>query len=236
MISDVRVALDTGVRSLADLARMQLPPSDHAPGEVRRAVEDVLSRPEFRESQPSITDQALAWLSQQLNRFLALVAGNDVGQVVFSVLLAVAAFAVVIGFALFARRFRRSGSTDRAAVVGSTGRSAAEWEELATAAAASGNLREAVRCRYRALVAEFAARGLLDELPGRTAGQYLDAVMADLPEAAPAFRRATDLFERAWYGRAAVDEGDLREMETAVAEGRGALGATRTMAGSKMSA
>jgi hypothetical protein len=58
-----------------------------------------------------------------------------------------------------------------------------------------------VRCRYRALVAELAARGLVDEVPGRTAGEYRGEVRRNLPDAAADFAGATELFELAWYGR-----------------------------------
>jgi hypothetical protein len=62
-----------------------------------------------------------------------------------------------------------------------------------------------VRCRYRALVAELAARGLVDEVPGRTAGEYRGEVRRNLPDAAGDFAGATELFELAWYGRGDTD-------------------------------
>jgi hypothetical protein len=90
----------------------------------------------------------------------------------------------------------------RAAVPGTPRRPAADWRAEAEAHERAGAWRPAVRCRYRALVAELAARGLVDEVPGRTAGEYRHQVRRNLPDAAADFAGATELFELAWYGRA----------------------------------
>jgi hypothetical protein len=46
-----------------------------------------------------------------------------------------------------------------------------------------------------------AARGLVEEVPGRTAGEYRREVGRAVPAAAADFAGATELFEVAWYGR-----------------------------------
>jgi hypothetical protein len=79
-------------------------------------------------------------------------------------------------------------------------RPATEWEAEAAAQEAAGHWREGLRCRYRALVARLARRGVVEEVPGRTAGEYRATVRVALPSSAPAFSEATDLFEGAWYG------------------------------------
>ncbi|HJU00766.1 MAG TPA: DUF4129 domain-containing protein, partial [Actinomycetes bacterium] len=56
--------------------------------------------------------------------------------------------------------------------------------------------------RYRALVADLAARGLVEEVPGRTAGEYRREIGRAAPAASADFAGATELFEVAWYGRA----------------------------------
>src|SRR4029450_4451834 len=61
--------------------------------------------------------------------------------------------------------------------------------------------RAALRSRYRALAPDLASRGLVEEVPGRTAGEYRRQVGRALPEAATDFAGATELFEVAWYGR-----------------------------------
>jgi hypothetical protein len=83
------------------------------------------------------------------------------------------------------------------------------WREEADAHAAAGRIRDALRCRYRALVGDLARRGLLDEIPGRTTGEERDQLVVSAPEAADRFDAAADLFDDAWYGDAPVDRSDL---------------------------
>ena len=83
--------------------------------------------------------------------------------------------------------------------------SAEQWRKEADRLAAEGNYREALRCRYRALVAELADRRLIDQVPGRTSGDYDRAVRALVPEVAEQFSSVTRLFERCWYGHEASD-------------------------------
>jgi hypothetical protein len=76
----------------------------------------------------------------------------------------------------------------------------AAWRERAERFAADGRFREALRCRYCALVGELAQRGLLDEVPGRTSGDYERRVGTVLPEVAEQFASVTARFESCWYG------------------------------------
>jgi hypothetical protein len=82
---------------------------------------------------------------------------------------------------------------------------AEQWRLEADRLAAQGDYREALRCRYRALIAELADRRLIDQVPGRTSGDYERAVRALVPEAAEQFSSATRLFERCWYGHEPSD-------------------------------
>jgi hypothetical protein len=76
----------------------------------------------------------------------------------------------------------------------------AQWRERADRLAAEGRYREALRCRYCALIAELAQRSLVEEVPGRTSGDYQRLVSSALPDGAAAFAAATELFENCWYG------------------------------------
>lgn len=79
------------------------------------------------------------------------------------------------------------------------------WRQEAERLAGEGQYREALRCRYRGLVAELAQRRLVDEVPGRTSGDYERVVRALLPKVADQFSSVTRLFERCWYGHEASD-------------------------------
>jgi hypothetical protein len=88
-------------------------------------------------------------------------------------------------------------------------REPSSWREEADAHRAAGRLRDALRCRYRALVGDLARRGLLDEIPGRTTGEERDQLVISAPEIADRFDAAVDLFDDVWYGDAPVERADL---------------------------
>ena len=71
-----------------------------------------------------------------------------------------------------------------------------------------GRYRDALRCRYRALVGDLARRGLIDEIPGRTTGEERAQLRRVTPTASAPFNSAADLFDGAWYGHSAVGAAD----------------------------
>jgi Domain of unknown function (DUF4129) len=170
------------------------------PQEVREVVREVLARPEFRPPERSLMERLLDWALEAIGRLLAALGGSGAGGIVGLVLLALA----LVGVGILAARFSRGLTPSpevAAAVVGGRRRSAADWRVEAEAQERAGAWRDAVRSRYRALVADLAARGLVEEVPGRTAGEYRRDVGRALPAAAGDFAGATELFEVAWYGR-----------------------------------
>ncbi|MDR5683334.1 MAG: DUF4129 domain-containing protein [Armatimonadota bacterium] len=70
----------------------------------------------------------------------------------------------------------------------------------AAALAAAGRYRDAVRARYRAMLAELERRGALPPCPARTNWEAV-AVLRTEPVGAPLWE-ATTVFERVWYGMA----------------------------------
>jgi Domain of unknown function (DUF4129) len=171
------------------------------PQEVREVVREVLARPEFRPPERSLMERLLDWALEAIGRLLAALGGSGAGGIVGLVLLALA----LVGVGILAARFSRGLTPSpevAAAVVGGRRRSAADWRAEAEGQERAGAWRDAVRSRYRALVADLAARGLVEEVPGRTAGEYRREVGRALPAAASDFAGATELFEVAWYGRA----------------------------------
>lgn len=184
-----------------------LPAPSRDPGEIHRAVSEVLARREFRSAARPLLDRIWAWIVTRLGELLAELmastAGSIIGVTIFLVIL------VVVG--LLAVRFVRtmSGSTEvAAAIVSIPRRGAAEWRAEAEAHEAAREWRQAVRCRYRALLADLASRGVVEEIPGRTSGEYRGEVSRNLPNASEAFAGATEVFDRAWYGRQPTGEGE----------------------------
>jgi hypothetical protein len=85
------------------------------------------------------------------------------------------------------------------------GRSAEDWRAEAAQHEAAGRWRDALRCWYRALVAELAGNGLLDDLPGKTTGEERADIKRSAPSASSSFSEATELFDDVWYGDAPTD-------------------------------
>lgn len=98
---------------------------------------------------------------------------------------------------------------DDGAVFVDRSREPTDWRKEAEQHRAAGRIREALRCRYRALVGDLARRGLIDEIPGRTTGEERTQLASVRPQVALPFNDAADLFDSAWYGHVAVGEGDV---------------------------
>lgn len=182
-----------------------LPTPTVDPAHVRSLTQEILQRPELRPPRRSPLQALWHWIATELGKLLGRLVGGGTGPR-WGALVAVLAVAVVV-VVLVALTVVRRGQVGRGVrgpvvVVRGHGslRSAAEWRAEAAAHEAAGRWRDALRCRYRALVAELAGRAVLEEVPGRTSGEYRFDVDAALPGASPAFNRATDLFEEAWYG------------------------------------
>ena len=76
----------------------------------------------------------------------------------------------------------------------------ADWRERSRRHRAAGELRDALRCEYRALVGDLARRHLLDEIPGRTTGEERAQLRRTAPVVDRDFGVAADMFDAVWYG------------------------------------
>jgi hypothetical protein len=126
----------------------------------------------------------------------------------------VLAWMVLVGFALLGyglvRRLRLIPErTLTAPTKGSTGGSPVDWSRRAEEAIRTGDLKEAVRALYRALLATLARRGLLVDAPGLTAGECRKAVEAARPSLLAAVTQATHSFERVAYGGLPPESSDV---------------------------
>lgn len=194
---------------------VDVPPTGLEPGRVRQVTDEVLARPEFRENAPGIVSQLRAFVEEWLGRILEAVVGAGRGQLVGTLVTIAFVVVAVVLVARFAARVRRDPSRDVALAAG-TGRAPREWLAEAEGHERAGRWRDAVRCRYRLLLARLAARGLLDEVPGRTSGEYLREATANLPAARDDLRLATRAFEDVWYGDRTPDAEVARGVAEAV--------------------
>jgi hypothetical protein len=110
-------------------------------------------------------------------------------------------------------------------------RSADEWRTLADTFAGEGNFDEALRARYRGLLAELFDGGVLEDVAGRTPGEYRADMAAQHPTASESFGALTDRFEQVWYSPDVASSDDLVRFGLAEATVLGALAPAATRAG-----
>jgi len=199
---------------------MGLPPSERDPGAVHELADDILSQARYDRPPESIPDRVMEWLGEQLTKLIdGLVSGGG-GAVVAWIILLGALGAVVFLLVRYGRVTMPAMARDtEPEVMVELSRTAPEWRREAEALEGDGRWAEGLRCRYRALVADLVRRGTIPEQAGRTAGEYARDVAARVPEAAPAFAAATELFEAVWYGGASTGPAEVerfRDLEARV--------------------
>jgi hypothetical protein len=176
-----------------------LPVPERPTETIRAAVHEVLARPEFRRPSPGWLQRLRMEIVDLLERIVGSLLGGGRGSVVAWLVVA----AAVVAISFVAIRFARGVTRDPGRAVPRLDvrrRAPAEWLAEAEAAERAGRWRLGLRCRYRALVAELAERGLVEEVAGRTSGEYRTEVATSVPGVTAEFDGATALFERAWYG------------------------------------
>jgi hypothetical protein len=193
----------------------------HDPEVLRSTARDLLSRPPYREDADGPVTDVLRRIREAVARFL---------QTAFDAVVAdtwMAWAIVAVGSALLLLvvwRATRGWNADRSVATvpeSEPGRSAAEWLADADAHAAAERWREAVRCRYAALVATLVEGGAIADQPGRTVGELDREVDLAAPSIAAVVRQAGALFEEVWYGHADAGPSELDAIGAAVEQAAG---------------
>lgn len=217
----VRAATGLGRAAAAQAAtrpgpRWPLPVRARNAAAVRASAQRILAERQFHPGL-SIWQRVVNWLDRwhlSLGGGLALN-GSWLGYLVLALLACLAA--VVLTLAVrrgFFRSLRSPAKPDGLTVSEDAElMTAAGWRRQADLLAAEGRYREALRCRYRALVAELAGSGVVEEVPGRTCGDYERLVGAAAPDVSPPFSRLTRVFELCWYGGEPSDAGGQRAFD-----------------------
>ena len=188
-----------------------LPVPDRNAGALRAAATRIVSERQFQRP-PSLVQQLVNWLSRHLDlpdvKLPVILGGAWQSYLALALMLVGAVVVVVVAMRRGLWRRLRSPTGSPGVVVTQAVpqyMTPVRWREEAERLASEGRYREAMRCRYRSLVGELAQRGMLDEVPGRTSGDYQRLVSALLPEVAERFTSVSDLFERCWYGHEPSD-------------------------------
>jgi Domain of unknown function (DUF4129) len=183
-----------------------LPVPTNDPSRIKSAAQQILRLREFQPPRRTLLQSAWHWLATEFDKLTSALFGGASfvtnGLTVGAVGVVAAIVIALVVVTVIRRGGRRRGARPPVVVLRREGlsRSPAEWRAEAAAHEAAGRWRDALRCRYRALVAELVGRGLIEEIPGRTSGEYRGDVASVAPAVGPAFAGATDLFEQAWYG------------------------------------
>lgn len=192
-----------------------LTPSDLDARAIRDAAERVLSDPTYESARPGALDRVVTAVVDAVARVLDLLVAPGGSGVGLGLLAAAVALVAVITWRL-AGRVRRDRAR-RAAPGRIDGRTARDWERDAERHAGAGAWRAALRCHYRALLADLIAAGMVDEVAGRTARGYLREIAAAAPDAAEPMTAVTEAFETAWYDRRDVTAADVADLRLAAA-------------------
>jgi hypothetical protein len=170
------------------------------PATSNQKADQILDRQEFQKAKPGLSDRATRWLADGLASVISGLFTGGLGSAVAWVLLAGAVAVIVVVALRVGRTVQPDPTRAGPPMQVEVRRSPIEWRREAERFEAAGEWKAALRCRYRALVADLVARKVVRDLAGHTTGEYRADVTAALPEAAAEFGGATELFERAWYG------------------------------------
>lgn len=212
--------LTADAASQATPAEPPLPVPEHTAQDAADAIDRILAGPGFGDDR-SWLQRAYDWVLDQLGRLLGEILDAGGGSALGWLAVAALGLAAVLLAVRLTRGVRRDPGLAASSVISAPVRPAADWRADAEAHEAAGRWREAVRCHWRHLVAALAETGVIDDVPGRTAGEYRSAVASALPGGLDPFARATDVFEHVWYGDAEAGPHEAAAVRDAAAQALG---------------
>jgi hypothetical protein len=191
------------------------------PDAARQAADEILSRPEYREPQPSLVDRALDAIGDLLGRAIGMLTGGGAGSVI-GLVVTVALLLLASWFlyrALRASSLRRSAPAADPVVQGTTAPDDPEvWRAEAERLTAAGDHRGALRCRYQELVARLVRSRAVAHDPSRTPDELRRDLRSRRPDLAPGLDLVTDRFEVVWYGGAPASRDELDDYVAVAAD------------------
>jgi hypothetical protein len=210
--SRARVHLEGARRALDEALARDAPGAGEVQGALDRAYRGVV------QISPSLLDRISRVLSE-LIAWVMHVLGNFVGAS------SVLAWAVLLGLVAAGLLLLRRARLVPERILSGRGadrgpETKVDWRQRAQEALRAGDLREAIRALYLALITTLAGRGLLADAPALTAGEARAAVRRTRPTLYALVARATDSYERVLYGGVDPQESDIQALLEAEAGAR----------------
>jgi hypothetical protein len=198
-------------------------PLEHDPAELRERAEELLSRPPYAREPAGPIGEALRRLRDLFTDVLDTLFGAVGASPPLAWAVAVIGL-VVLGLVVWRATRGLTGGGDAVVVPpGISARSAADWDADADEHARAGRLRDALRCRYNALVVTLLEGGVLEDLPGRTVRELDIELAASAPGLASDVEAAGRRLELAVYGDGEVTEDDVAVVDRAAEVVRSAV-------------
>jgi hypothetical protein len=192
------------------------------------AAQRELAKPIYPKA--SLMDRLGDWIQELLYRLILEGSSIPGGWLTITVL----AIVVLVAFIVAVRIARRTMRTNRggdAGLFGTHDLSAAEHRATAEAYANQGNWAAAIRHRLRAVGRQLEETGMLNPVPGRTAGELARDAGELLPEFEDELRRAATVFNDVTYGERPGTEPNYRmvaDLDEALRQHAGPSGAGAT--------
>lgn len=170
-----------------------------SPEETRRLADEIVQRPEFHIPEPTVQQRSTQWLERYIGDLLHSVFSGGAGTIVGLVVLVALIVLVVWLSVRVGRTVRVDRRIDGVRIDEVHRHVPSAWRAEAERLEADGQWKEALRCRYRALVGDLVEDGVLDDVAGRTTGELRADLARTAPHRSVDFGAATELFELAWY-------------------------------------
>lgn len=198
--------------------------TDPTASEIRQKAREILSGPQFGHHE-SLIERFVNWLNDLFGDLSFGVGGGSgfLGNLIgFAMIAAIVVVVVLLIRALLnQRRGPKSDHDDDAlSIEVAAGKDASDWRSEAEQLEANGQWRDAMRARYRELVRALVEAKVLDDVPGRTTGEYQREFIAARPGGAVPFSALTELFEAVWYGGNDTDVADNERFRALAAQTR----------------
>jgi hypothetical protein len=188
--------------------------------EARELAVRELADPAY-DAEPPLPQRVVEWILDWIQELIGRTAGalgSGVGVALLVAVLMLVVAVVVLRMGPLAKRGSRSDPLFPAGQ-----KTAAEYRAAADSAAARADWSTAVIERYRAVVAAFEERGVLDPRPGRTADEAAAEAGAVLTAVAGDLTAASRLFDGVRYGgrvATVADDGLMRRLDQAARAAR----------------